>query len=132
MRISDNAAASLANDPAPSGANARNDGPSFQDLLSQLNDYAGSDPGQGLFNSILAQLGITPQQYAQMTPQEREKIEQKIQDLMKQEMQARIQQQNQTLQLTQAQPAGAQTGTQTGTQTDTSSSGKRGTIDFAI
>ncbi|MFC0397004.1 hypothetical protein [Paraburkholderia rhizosphaerae] len=127
MQIRDNAAASLASHPVSSGVAGRNDGPSFQDVLAQLNDYTGSNPGQGMFNSILAQLGITPQEYAQMTPQERAKIEEKIHELMKKEMQAQMQQQNQSMQLTQMQ----QTGTQTGTQSDTSSH-KRGTIDFAV
>jgi hypothetical protein len=123
MQIPDNPAASLPSNSAPSGAAGRNDGSSFQDLLSQLNAFTGSSPGQGMFNEILAQLGISPQQLAQMTPQEREKVEEKVRELMKKEMQVQIQQQTQAPQLAQAQ--------QTGTQADTSSK-KRGTIDFAI
>ncbi|MDQ7977266.1 hypothetical protein QYH69_08400 [Paraburkholderia sp. SARCC-3016] len=128
MQISDNAAVPGSID-APLGAPDRNERSSFQDLLSQLNAYAGSNPGQGLFNSILAQLGITPQQFAQMTPAEREKIEEKIRELMKKEMQAqRDQQQDPSMQLIQMQ----QQGLQAGMQSDTSSSHKHGANDVAL
>ncbi|APR35962.1 hypothetical protein [Paraburkholderia sp. SOS3] len=132
MQISDNAAVP-GSIPAPLGAPERNEGSSFQDLLSQLNAYTGSNPGQGLFNSILAQLGITPQQLAQMTPAEREKIEVKIRELMKKEMQAqRDQMQDPSMQLIQMQQQGLQAGMQSGTQSDTSSSHKHGANDVAL
>jgi hypothetical protein len=124
MQINHNAAASPPGSFESPGASGASNGSSFQDLLSQLNAYGGSNPGQGMFNSILAQLGVTPQQYAAMTPQEREKIEEKVQQLMKKEMQAQIQQQNQSLQLSQMQ----QPGTQTGTQSDKSSSSNKGNM----
>jgi len=43
--------------------------------------------------SILAQLGITLQQLASMSPQDRAKVEKEVTDLMKKEMQAQQQQQ---------------------------------------
>jgi hypothetical protein len=49
-------------------------------------------------NSILAQLGITPQQLAIMTPQQRAKVEAEVKDLMKKELQAQEQQQQQQAQ----------------------------------
>jgi hypothetical protein len=138
MQISDNAAVSLNSTNAPSGAASRNEGSSFQDLLSQLNAYTGSNPGQGMFNEILGQLGITPQQLAQMTPAEREKILEKVRDLMKKEMQAQqqVQQQDPSVQLMQMQQQGLQAGLQSGTQSDTSSSSssshRHGAIDVAL
>jgi len=53
--------------------------------------------------SILAQLGITLQQLASMSPQDRAKVEKEVTDLMKKEMQA--QQQQQQLQAQIQQPA---------------------------
>src|ERR1700743_219177 len=141
MQISDIAALSLNSPQAPSGASGGPDGSSFQDLLSQLNAYAGSNPGQGMFNAILGQLGITPQQLAQMTPADREKILEKVRDLMKKEMQAQqqVQQQDPSVQLLQVQEqglqAGLQSGMQSGTQSDTSSSSsshKHGGIDIPL
>lgn len=122
MQISDNAALSSGSTQAPQGAAGHNDGSSFQDLLSQLNAFTGS-PGQAMFNMILAQLGVTPEQLAQMTPQEREKIEEKIRDLMKKDMQAaqQAQQQDPATQLMQMQ----QQGLQASMQSDTSSSSHR-------
>jgi hypothetical protein len=138
MQISDNAALSLNNTQASAGATGRNEGSSFQDLLSQLSAYAGSNPAQGMFNSILAQLGVTPQQLAQMTPAEREKIIEKVKELMKKEMQAaqQVQKQDPSMQLMQMQQqglqAGMQSGTHSGTQSDTSSSHKHGALGVAL
>jgi hypothetical protein len=83
---------------ASSSNTGNSTGPSFQSLLGQLNSYVNETPAQRMYNSILAQLGITPQQLASMSPQDREKVEQKIQDLMKKEMQAQQQQQQQQTQ----------------------------------
>jgi hypothetical protein len=135
MQINDNAAVSSGSAHAPLGGAGRNEGTSFQDLLSQLNAYTGSNPGQGLFNTILAQLGVTPEQFAQMTPEEREKILEKVRDLIKKEMQAQqSQQQDPSMQLLQMQQQSLQAGMQSGTQSDTSSSSshKHGAIDVAL
>ena len=134
MQISDNAAVSSGSTHAPSGAAGHTDGPSFQDLLSQLNAYTGSNPGQGMFNAILGQLGITPQQLAQMTPEDREKILEKVRDLMKKEMQAQqVQQQDPSMQLIQMQQQGLQAGMQSDTSSSSSSSGHRhNAIDVAL
>ena len=138
MQISENAALSLNSPQAPSGASGGTGGSSFQDLLSQLNAYAGSNPGQGMFNAILGQLGITPQQLAQMTPEDREKILEKVRDLMKKEMQAQqqVQQQDPSMQLMQMQQQGLQAGLQSGMQSDTSSSSssshRHNAIDAAL
>lgn len=91
-----------------SGTSASNDAgnssaPSFQSLLSQLTGYVNETPAQRMYNAILAQLGITPQQLASMSPQDKQKVEEKIQELMKKEMQAQQQQQQQEQQQTQAQ-----------------------------
>jgi hypothetical protein len=123
MQISDNAPLSPNGLQAPSGASGRSDGSSFQDLLSQLNAYAGSNPGEAMFNSILAQLGVTPQQLAQMKPEEREKILKEVQELMKKEMQAQQgQQQDPSMQLIQMQQQGLQAGMQSDTSSSSSSS----------
>jgi hypothetical protein len=134
MQISDNAAVSSGSTHAPLGAAGHTDGPSFQDLLSQLNAYTGSNPGQGMFNAILGQLGITPQQLAQMTPEDREKILEKVRDLMKKEMQAQqVQQQDPSMQLIQMQQQGLQAGMQSDTSSSSSSSGHRhNAIDVAL
>ncbi|GAB7524242.1 hypothetical protein [Paraburkholderia sp. 2C] len=130
MQISDNAALSSGSTQAPSGATGRNDGPSFQDLLSQLKAYTGS-PGQAMFNMILAQLGVTPEQLAQMTPEEREKIEAKIRDLMKKDMQAQqAQQQDPSTQLIQMQQQGLQASMQS--DTSSSSSHKHNAIEVEL
>jgi pyruvate/2-oxoglutarate dehydrogenase complex dihydrolipoamide acyltransferase (E2) component len=41
---------------------------------------------------LLAQLGITPEQFQKMTPKERAKVEDEIKELMKKDMQAQQQQ----------------------------------------
>jgi maltooligosyltrehalose synthase len=72
--------------------------PSFQSLLGQLTDYVKETPAQRMENSILAQLGITPQQLQSMTPQQRQKVEDEVRDLMTKELNAQQQQQQQQVQ----------------------------------
>ncbi len=79
---------------APGSSNA----PSFQSVLGELTDYVKETPAQRMENAILAQLGITPQQLASMTPQERAKVETEVKDLMKKELKAQEQQQQQQTQ----------------------------------
>lgn len=87
---------------ADSSANGNSTATSFQSLLGQLTGYVNETPAQRMQTSILAQLGITPQQLQNMSPQEREKVEAKVKELMKTEMQAQ-QQQAQQVQQVQAQ-----------------------------
>jgi len=72
--------------------------PSFQSLIGQLTDYVTETPAQRMEASILAQLGITPQQLQNMSPADREKVEEKVRELMKKEMQAQQQEQQQQVQ----------------------------------
>jgi predicted ATP-binding protein involved in virulence len=80
---------------ASSDAAGSNNASSFQSLLDQLTDYENETPAQRMEASILAQLGITPQQLQSMSPQDREKVETEVTELMKKEMQAQEQQQQQ-------------------------------------
>ena len=105
-----------------------NSSPSFQSLLSELNSYAKASPAQAMENSILAQLGITPQQLQAMTPAQREKVEAEVRDLMKKELQA---QQQQALQQAQQQPAPANSSSTSNSSSSTSSK-KGSTIDIAL
>jgi hypothetical protein len=133
MQINDKPATSSFSNPASSGAAGNsNTTSSFQDLLTQLSDYSGSDPGKAMWDSALAQLGISPQQYAQMTPQEQAKIDEKVQQLIKQEVQQQSQQQTQAAQLAPAQQAATQLHAQSGAPSDQSSSNQRGRIYFSI
>ena len=88
---------------ASSNGAGNSSAPSFQSLLSQLTNYVNAPPAQRMEASILAQLGITLQQLASMSPQDRAKVEKEVTDLMKKEMQA--QQQQQQLQAQIQQPA---------------------------
>jgi hypothetical protein len=105
---------------APGSSNA----PSFQSVLGELTDYVKETPAQRMENAILAQLGITPQQLAAMTPQERAKVEAEVKDLMRKELQAQEQQQQQQAQA-QAQAQQVASPTQ-------SSSKHATTIDLAL
>jgi hypothetical protein len=132
-----NATSLSAGTPAPSsssnvgGGNSSN-APSFQSLLSQLNIYANATPAQSMENSILAQLGITPQQLAAMTPAQRQKVETEVQDLLKKEMQAQQQQSLQQVQQQSLQQASPATSAAT-TQSASSHISKKGsTIDIAL
>ncbi len=110
------------------GGGSNSSGPSFQSLLSELNSYAKASPAQAMENSILAQLGITPQQLQAMTPAQREKVEAEVRDLMKKELQA---QQQQALQQAQQQPAPANSSSTSNSSSSTSSK-KGSTIDIAL
>jgi hypothetical protein len=114
------ATSSLTSNPssnASSSNTGNSTGTSFQSLLGQLNSYVNETPAQRMYNSILAQLGITPQQLASMSPQDRQKVEAKIQEMMKKEMQAQQQQQQQQAQQAQQVQQAHLTQTQTQTQT---------------
>jgi hypothetical protein len=108
---------------------------SFQSLLSELTDYENETPAQRMEASILAQLGITPQQLASMSPADRAKMETEVKEIMKKEMQAQEQQQQQqqqaqaqTQQQVQAVQAQLQLPTsQVNTQSSTQSSSKHDT-----
>jgi len=78
-----------------SNAAGSSDAPSFQSLLGQLTDYENETPAQRMEASILAQLGITPQQLKSMSPADREKVEAEVTEIMKKDMQAQQQQQQQ-------------------------------------
>jgi uncharacterized membrane protein YhiD involved in acid resistance len=127
----------LATNPAPTAqasvpaANGNSNGTttSFQSLLGQLTGYVNETPAQRMQNSILAQLGITPQQLQSMSPQERQQVEAKIQQLMKTEMQAQQQQQQQQQQQVQAQ---MQQQVQTQTQQQASQSATHSSSRHAI
>jgi hypothetical protein len=124
MQIS-NAASSIAGNSSAASSNAASynsntsTGPSFQTLLGQLTNYVNESPEQRMAASILAQLGITPQQLAAMSPADREKVEAKVRDLMKKEIQAQQQQQQQQVQ---AQTQKIQASALQATTTDSSSS----------
>jgi len=87
-----------ASSTASSNATSNDTVPSFQSLMGQLTGYVNETPAQRMEASILAQLGITPQQLASMSPADREKVEEKVKELMKKEMQAQEQQQQQQVQ----------------------------------
>jgi sulfite reductase alpha subunit-like flavoprotein len=110
-----------------SNAAGNSNAPSFQSLLDQLNNYVKETPAQRMFDSILAQLGITPQQLQNMSPADREKVEKKVSELMKKEVkeQQQQQQQQQQVQSQIQQPA---------SQSNTSSSPRHNkpSIDFSI
>jgi hypothetical protein len=55
---------------------------------SYLMGYANMTPAQQMQASILSSMGITPAQYAQMSPQEQAKIQQQVQQKLKQEVDA--------------------------------------------
>lgn len=61
---------------------------SFQSLLGELNDYLKETPAQRMEASILASLGITPEQLSAMSPADREKVLTKVKEIMKKEMAA--------------------------------------------
>jgi hypothetical protein len=90
---------------ASSSAAGNSPAPSFQSLLDQLTNYVKETPGQRMFDSILAQLGITPQQLQNMSPADREKVEEKVRELMKKEVKEQQQQQQQQVQGQMQQPA---------------------------
>jgi len=71
--LTGNAASTASSNVAGNGA-----APSFQSLLGQLNGYLNETPAQRMYDSILAQLGITPQQLQSMSPQERAKVEKEV------------------------------------------------------
>ncbi|WP_186200676.1 hypothetical protein [Burkholderia gladioli] len=78
----------LGNQAAGSSTKAPSGSPSFQSVLDKLNAYLNETPAQRMEDSILAQLGITPEQLKAMSPAEREKVEAQVRDLMKKEMDA--------------------------------------------
>ncbi len=108
MQVS-NPASSLTGNPANTtgSSNAAGNGTaaSFQSLLGQLTNYVNETPAQRMYASILAQLGITPQQLQTMSPADRAKVEEKVRELMKKEVQAQQQQPQQQLQDTLQQSA---------------------------
>ncbi|WP_144150131.1 hypothetical protein [Paraburkholderia sp. BCC1885] len=91
------------NAPSNVGGGGSGTGPTFQSLLGQLTNYVNETPQQRMEASILAQLGITPQQLQNMTPAERQKVEDEVKELMKKEIQAQQQQQQAQPQMQQAQ-----------------------------
>jgi hypothetical protein len=106
MQVS-NPTSSVAGIPAStasSEAAGNGSAPSFQSLLGQLTSYVNETPAQRMYNSILAQLGITPQQLQNMSPADRAKVEEKVKELMKKDVQAQ-QEQQQQLQGQMQQPA---------------------------
>jgi len=110
---------------------------SFQSLLSELTTYENETPAQRMEASILAQLGITPQQLASMSPADRAKVETEVEEIMKKEMQAQEQQQQQQAQAqiqqqvqavqAQLQLPTSQVNTQSNAQSNTQSSSKHDT-----
>ncbi|WP_186098489.1 hypothetical protein [Burkholderia gladioli] len=80
--LGNQAAGSSTKGPSGSGS------PSFQSVLDKLNAYLNETPAQRMEDSMLAQLGITPEQLKAMSPAEREKVEAQVRDLMKKEMDA--------------------------------------------
>jgi hypothetical protein len=126
MQVS-NLTSSLTGNPAStasSNAAGNSAASSFQSLLGQLTNYVNETPAQRMYNSILAQLGITPQQLQSMSPADREKVEAKVREMMKKDIQAQ-QQQQQQMQGQMQQPA---------SQSTTSSSSKHEipTINLSI
>jgi sulfite reductase alpha subunit-like flavoprotein len=108
MRVSNPASSFTGNPVSPTSSNTAGNGtaPSFQSLLGQLTNYVNETPAQRMYNAILAQLGITPQQLQSMSPSDREKVEEKVREMMKKEVQAQQQQQQQQeLQAQMQQPA---------------------------
>ncbi|CAM2156307.1 protein of unknown function [Pararobbsia alpina] len=94
----DSADASRAN----ASNSASSDGtPSFQDLLSELNDFASGTPTQQMQDRILAQLGISPTQLKNMSPEDRAKLMQKVRHLMRREVNAQRQAQQAQIDLKQ-------------------------------
>lgn len=125
MQVS-NATSSFTSNANSAFSNGANGGaaPSFQSLLGQLTDYVKESPAQRMEAAILAQLGITPQQLADMSPADRQKVEDKVKEIMKKEIQAQQQQQQEQMQ--------AQTQQLTSPSTTHSSSKHETTINLAI
>jgi membrane protease subunit (stomatin/prohibitin family) len=121
-----NATSSFTSNANSAFSNGANGGaaPSFQSLLGQLTDYVKESPAQRMEAAILAQLGITPQQLADMSPADRQKVEDKVKEIMKKEIQAQQQQQQEQMQ--------AQTQQLTSPSTTHSSSKHETTINLAI
>lgn len=58
-----------------------NQGPS--DAEQELQDYLTMSPAERLFTQILQSLGITKEQYAAMTPAQKEEVARKVQERIK-------------------------------------------------
>lgn len=125
MQVSDTSSMSANAAASAAAGSSRTDGPSFQDLLSQLQDFASGNIGDAMFNPILAQLGITKEQLDQMSPADREKIEAKVRELMKKEVAEKVDQNLQAQQQVQAPQAAAASASATGTQSGSSGSQHR-------
>ncbi|GAB2888926.1 hypothetical protein GCM10027093_24690 [Paraburkholderia jirisanensis] len=117
MQVSDTTSMSANAAASATGAagNSRNDGPSFQDLLSQLQDFGSGNIADAMNSEILAQLGITKEQLAQMPPEERAKVEEKVRELMKKELTEKVNQNLQAEQQAQMQQPGTATAMAAGT-----------------
>ncbi len=92
MQILNSSASSNAMEEGASGVrdSQQGDGPSLQDLLSQLTDYVKGTPGERLEKMILARLGVTQEDLKKMTPEEREKVMAKVREMLRKEMQAEV------------------------------------------
>ncbi|RFU44481.1 hypothetical protein [Paraburkholderia sp. DHOC27] len=69
-------------------SSSNNDVPSFQSLLGELGGFAKGTPAQRMWTTILAQLGITPEQLQKMTPAEQKKVEDQVKEIIKKNTQA--------------------------------------------
>ncbi|BEU27504.1 hypothetical protein [Paraburkholderia sp. 22B1P] len=66
--------------------------PSFQEGLKQLNDWIHETPEQRMEDSILASMGLTRQQFEEMSGPEKEKIAEKVRETVKKELRAQAEQ----------------------------------------
>jgi subtilase family serine protease len=67
---------------------------SFASSLKQLNDWLNETPEQRMEDSILASMGLTRQQFDQMSGPEKEKIAEKVRETLKKELQAQTEKAN--------------------------------------
>lgn len=75
--------------PAPA-ANPKTEGASAsgsKGLNAELEDYLKMSPAQRLRESLLKKLGLSEDDLAKMSPEQRKKVDQQMSDLAKQEMQ---------------------------------------------
>lgn len=82
---------------ASSGTQTGSDGSiasSYESALKQLTDWVHETPEQRMEDSILASMGLTREQYDQMSGPDKEKIAEKVREILKKELRAQAEQAN--------------------------------------
>jgi len=67
-------------------------GTSFDSALKELNDWIKETPEQRMEDSVLASMGLTRQQFEQMSGPEKEKIAEKVRETVKKELRVQAEQ----------------------------------------